>query len=339
MRKIAVNLGKNSYDIHIEKGILGRVGDYVRAKKTAVITDENVDKYYGEKVMSSLGGEVRKLVLPAGEETKSFAHLQRVYDFLLDFKITRSDRIVALGGGVIGDLTGFAAATVLRGVPYIQVPTSLLAQVDSSVGGKVAVNSPYGKNLIGAFYQPKAVLIDPDCLNTLDPRFFADGMAEVIKYGCIRDAALFERLERGGIDGGMEDVIARCCDIKRSVVEVDEFDTGERMILNFGHTLGHAIENYYQYKNYTHGEAVAIGMYHISLIGEQKGVTPPGVAERIKAVLEKYRLPHRLDVGKSALKNAMLLDKKSESDEINIIFLDKIGNAVIKKLHKNEVLN
>ncbi len=214
MRRISVNLGKNSYDIIIEKGITGRVGDYITAKKTAVITDENVDRLYGDSVVSSIGGEVKKLVLPSGEETKSFDKLMAVYDFLLEFKITRSDMIVALGGGVIGDLTGFAAATVLRGVPFIQVPTSLLAQVDSSVGGKVAVNSKFGKNLIGAFYQPKAVLIDIDCLKTLDKRFFADGMAEVIKYGCIRDAELFDTLANEDISEKMEGIIERCCDIK-----------------------------------------------------------------------------------------------------------------------------
>ena len=171
MRKLHVNLGDKSYDILIQKGIIERVGDYIESKKVAVITDENIDKFYGEKVVRSVKGEVRKFVLPAGEETKSFEKLQTVYNFLLDFKITRTDMIVALGGGVIGDLTGFAAATVLRGVPFVQIPTSLLSQVDSSVGGKVAVNSEYGKNLIGAFYQPKIVLIDTDCLKTLDKRF------------------------------------------------------------------------------------------------------------------------------------------------------------------------
>ena len=197
MRKLYVDLGEKSYYIMIERGLIERVGQYARGKKIVVITDQNVDAHYGGIVMSSLTGEALKLVLPAGEETKSLKSLNRVYNFLLRSKITRSDLIIALGGGVIGDLAGFAAATVLRGVPFIQVPTSLLAQVDSSVGGKVAVNSRYGKNLIGAFYQPKLVLIDPDCLKTLDKRFFADGMAEVIKYGCIRDELACHAGKRG----------------------------------------------------------------------------------------------------------------------------------------------
>lgn len=337
MRKLHVNLGDKSYDILIQKGIIERVGDYIESKKVAVITDENIDKFYGEKVVRSVKGEVRKFVLPAGEETKSFEKLQTVYNFLLDFKITRTDMIVALGGGVIGDLTGFAAATVLRGVPFVQIPTSLLSQVDSSVGGKVAVNSEYGKNLIGAFYQPKIVLIDTDCLKTLDKRFWADGMAEVIKYGCIRDENLFEVLARDDISDEIDEIIERCCDIKREVVEADEFDTGERMILNFGHTIAHAVENYYNYEKYTHGEAVAIGMYNVSLIGEKKGVTPLGTAEKIKQVLIKYNLPYELDVDTKYLIDAMTLDKKTQSSDINLIFLDRIGNAVINKMPIREV--
>jgi 3-dehydroquinate synthase len=337
MRKLYVDLGEKSYYIMIERGLIERVGQYARGKKIVVITDQNVDAHYGGIVMSSLTGEALKLVLPAGEETKSLKSLNRVYNFLLRSKITRSDLIIALGGGVIGDLAGFAAATVLRGVPFIQVPTSLLAQVDSSVGGKVAVNSRYGKNLIGAFYQPKLVLIDPDCLKTLDKRFFADGMAEVIKYGCIRDESLLAMLENEDILENLESVIERCCDIKRSIVETDEFDTGERMLLNFGHTIGHAVENYHNYSKYTHGEAVAIGMYNICLEGERLGFTQQGTAERIKRLLIKYNLPFRLDVGLCRLKDTIALDKKSQSDLINIIFLETAGKAIIKKMKKDEL--
>ncbi|MDD3766955.1 MAG: 3-dehydroquinate synthase [Eubacteriales bacterium] len=338
MRKLRVNLGEKSYDIIIEKGIIEKAGQYIKSKKVFVITDENVDPLYGEKFFSSIGGEVKKLVLPPGEDTKSFKILQKVYDFLLQNQISRSDTIVALGGGVIGDLTGFAAATVLRGVPFVQIPTSLLAQVDSSVGGKVAINSPYGKNLIGAFYQPKLVLIDPLCLETLDKRYIADGMAEVIKYGCIRDENLFSQISKSSAMSKIEDVIYTCCDIKRSVVENDEFDTGERMILNFGHTIGHAVENYYNYEKYTHGEAVAIGMYNISLIGEKMGITPEGTAEKIKEVLQKYNLPHALDVDFASLSKAMALDKKNLDSNIHLILLDRIGNAVIRLMPGNEVL-
>lgn len=337
MRSLRVNLGERSYDIIIKKGIIDNVGEYISCENAFIITDENVDKHYGERVARSLTGNVKKLVLSAGEGTKSLERLKEIYDFLLSFKITRSDVVIALGGGVIGDVAGFAAATVLRGVPFVQVPTSLLAQVDSSVGGKVAVNSECGKNLIGAFYQPKTVLIDTDCLKTLDKRFLADGMAEVIKYGCIRDEELFEVLENEDISDRTEEIIQKCCDIKRRVVENDELDTGERMILNFGHTLGHAVENRYKYEKYTHGEAVAIGMYNISLIGEKKGITPEGTAQRIKTVLIKYGLPYMLDTDVRLLRDAVELDKKSQSGDINIIFLERIGNAVIRKMPKNEV--
>lgn len=337
MRALKVNLKEKSYEILIEKGIIRRAGQYITASKVAVITDENVDRYYSDDVVSSIKGNVKKLVLPAGEETKSLRALSLVYDFLLDFKITRSDVVVALGGGIIGDLAGFAAATILRGVGFIQIPTSLLAQVDSSVGGKVAINSPHGKNLIGAFYQPKLVLIDPDCLKTLDKRFFSDGMAEVIKYGCISDKHLFSILENGDINKRIGEIIEKCCSIKGQVVEKDEFDTNERMVLNFGHTIGHAVENYYKYKKYSHGEAVAIGMYNICLIGEKSGITKAGTTERIKNVLTKYNLPHRLDIGTKQLENAIALDKKSESDNISLIFLSEIGRAVIKKTPKNKI--
>jgi len=339
MRKIHVNLGENSYDILIDSGILGRACEYINYNKVAIITDENVDKYYGDALLNSLSGDVKKLVLPAGESTKSIPMLQKVYDFLLDFQITRKDVIIALGGGVIGDLTGFAASTLLRGVPFIQIPTTLLAQVDSSVGGKVAVNVPQGKNLIGSFYQPKIVLIDTDCLKTLPKRVIADGMAEVIKYGCIRDVSLFELLANENPFDAIDEIIETCCNIKRIVVEADEFDLGERMILNFGHTLGHAVENYYNYSKYTHGEGVAIGMYNASLAGEKMGITPFGTAEKIKNILVKYNLPYKLDIDKNCLTDAMSLDKKSENSDINLILLDKIGNAIIKKLPKLDVLN
>jgi len=332
-----VNLKEKSYKIIIKNGIIKDVGQYISANKVAIITDENVNRHYGDRVASSIKGDVKKLVLPAGEETKSLDKLSLVYDFLLSFKITRSDLVVALGGGVIGDLAGFAAATVLRGIGFIQIPTSLLAQVDSSVGGKVAVNSPHGKNLIGAFYQPRLVLIDPLCLQTLDKRFFSDGMAEIIKYGCIKDERLFAMLEKENIDDKIGKIIERCCDIKRKIVEKDEFDTGERMALNFGHTIGHAVENYYRYEKYTHGEAVAIGMYNICLEGEKLAITPQGTAERVKNLLKKYSLPYALDIDVNQLKNIISLDKKSENDNINLILLNKLGEAIIKKMPKGEL--
>ncbi|EKY26424.1 putative 3-dehydroquinate synthase [Clostridium celatum DSM 1785] len=257
-----------------------------------------------------------------------------VYNELLDFNLTRSDLIITLGGGVIGDLGGFVASSYLRGIDFIQVPTSLL-EVDSSVGGKVAVDLERGKNLVGSFYHPKAVLIDPEVLNTLDNRFFIDGMAEVIKYGCIKDKMFFEFLyemeNNSDVIDNMERVIHKCCDIKRIVVESDEKDKGERMLLNFGHTLGHAIEQYYNYTKYTHGEAVAIGMYEITKISEAKGLTVKGTAERIKEILIKYNLPYKMDVNIEEILDTINLDKKKLGKSLNLIILKEIGNSEIYK--------
>ena len=289
--KLSVNLGENSYPIYIENAILSHAGDYISqvfsGRKIMIISDDRVFPLYGEKVKASLNDyECHSLVLPHGEPTKSFQSLPKIYEALLNAKLTRSDLVIALGGGVIGDLAGFAASSYLRGVKFVQIPTSLLAQVDSSVGGKVAVDLPQGKNLVGAFFQPKLVLIDPEVLDTLPEHFIKDGMGEVIKYGCIKDAGLFGLLcshtSFDDLKSELTGVIARCVDIKRIVVEADQFDTGERMLLNFGHTLAHTIEQYYHYERESHGEAVGIGMYQTTKIAEEKGLTAPGCAEKIR---------------------------------------------------------
>lgn len=340
--ELVVDLKERSYPIIIEKGIINRVAEEVskvyKGRRVFIVTDDNVNKYYGDKVVSSLKNkdfEVKLLSLEPGEKTKNFNTLPIVYDALLDFNLTRSDLIIALGGGVIGDLTGFVASTYLRGIDFIQIPTSLLAQVDSSVGGKVAVDLERGKNLVGSFYHPKCVLIDPEVLNTLDKRFFIDGMGEVIKYGCIKDSTFFTLLEKmenyKQLMSCMEEVIHGCCDIKRAVVENDERDKGERMLLNFGHTLAHAIEQHYNYEKYSHGEAVAIGMYEITKISEEKGLTKKGTAERIKSILVKYSLPYEMDVNLKELLQAINLDKKKMGNDLNLIILKEIGNSEIYK--------
>ena len=253
--KLTVDLGPNSYPIHIENGILAKTGELVSevfsGKKIMIVSDDNVFPLYGEiitKALSDSGFECHSFVLPHGEPTKSFQSLPKIYEALINAKLTRSDLLIALGGGVIGDLAGFAASSYLRGIKFVQIPTSLLAQVDSSVGGKVAVDLPQGKNLVGAFYHPKAVIIDPDVLNTLPDHFISDGMGEVIKYGCIKDKELFELLCRhtsfDDLKPKLTQIIARCVDIKRIVVEADQFDLGERILLNFGHTLAHTIEQH-----------------------------------------------------------------------------------------------
>lgn len=340
--ELKVDLKDRSYPIIIEKGLINRVSEEIRkvykGKKIFIITDDNVNKYYGGKISGELKKndfEVKLLALKPGEETKNFNTLPIVYNELLDFNLTRSDLIIALGGGVIGDLAGFVASTYLRGVDFVQIPTSLLAQVDSSVGGKVAVDLDRGKNLVGSFYNPKCVLIDPEVLNTLDNRFFIDGMAEVIKYGCIKDKQFFDYLEKmennQQLINNMEVVIHKCCDIKRQVVENDEKDKGERMLLNFGHTLGHAIEQYYNYTKYSHGEGVAIGMYVISKISEEKGLTKKGTSQRIKDILVKYNLPYELDVNIEETLEAINLDKKKLGNDLNVIILKEIGNSEIYK--------
>lgn len=351
MKELVVNLPDNRYSIYIEKGLLEKVTTYIKdlykGKKIAIITDENVNLYYGDKVTKQLeenGYTVKKIVLPPGEKSKSVDTLLKVYDELLDFKITRSDLIIALGGGVIGDLTGFASSTLLRGIPFIQIPTSLLAQIDSSIGGKVAVDLERGKNLVGSFYHPKAVFIDPECLKTLDKRFLSDGMAEVIKYGCIRDKELFDKLV--AIKSGeelfenLDDIIYTCCDIKRGVVERDEKDTGERMILNFGHTIGHGIEKHFNFETYTHGEAVAIGMYTITKNSEAQGLTKPGVSDKIKEALDNFNLPHSSDISnKECLLEGISVDKKGAGEHLNIILIKDIGDVFIHKIKKDDVIN
>ena len=337
--KLTVNLDEHSYPIYIENNILGNSGVYIskifKGRRIMIVSDDRVFPLYGEILLSSLREfyECHSLVLPHGESTKSFQSLPLIYSAMLKAKITRSDLIIALGGGVIGDLAGFAAASYLRGIKYIQVPTSLLAQVDSSVGGKVAVDLPEGKNLVGAFYQPSMVLIDPTVLATLPERFVNDGMGEVIKYGCIKDNNLFELLEQCAsfdkLKNVMPSVIERCVDIKRQIVERDQFDTGERMLLNFGHTLAHAIEKHCNYERESHGEAVAIGMYQLSHMAEEKGLTAAGTADRILRLLKAYGLPYESGFTLGELMESITLDKKHLDGKLNLVLLKKIGESYI----------
>lgn len=336
--KLTVNLDENSYPIFIENGIIKKSGEHISqifsGQKIMIVSDDNVFPLYGQQVMDSLKDyECHSLVLPHGEPTKNFQSLPKIYTAMLDAKLTRSDLVIALGGGVIGDLAGFAAASYLRGIKLVQIPTSLLAQVDSSVGGKVAVDLPQGKNLVGAFYQPKMVLIDPDVLNTLPEHFIKDGMGEVIKYGCIKDGSLFDRLcahsSFEDLKPELPEIIARCVDIKRIVVEADQFDTGERMLLNFGHTLAHTIEQYYNYERESHGEAVGIGMYQITLMAEEKGLTGSGCADQIKKALDIYGLPSSCGLPVTDLTKAITLDKKNLNGKLNVVLLKELGSSYV----------
>ena len=350
MKTLTVTLPGREYDIRIENGLLDKAGEYCRgvlpkARRVAVVTDSNVAPLYLQRVqdaMKKAGFEVEGVVVPAGESSKSMEMLGQLYDQLLDFGLSRTDAVAALGGGVVGDLAGFAAATLLRGVDYVQIPTTLLAQVDSSVGGKVAIDLPAGKNLAGAFWQPRLVLMDPDCLNTLPDAVFSDGMAEVIKYGCIRDGELFRLLldcgGRAGVMERIEQVLYTCCDIKRQVVLRDERDTGERMVLNFGHTVGHAFELAGHYETCTHGQAVAVGMLWAAALGERLGITPAGTGADIRKVLEIYRLPTELPCPWNTMVEAIGLDKKRAGDGISFVLLAELGRAEPKKMETNTLL-
>lgn len=332
------------YDIFIERGILDNCGKYVKqltdAKRVTVISDSNVAALYKWHVMNSLSQEGFKVtahVFKAGEESKNLNTIAEMYNTLANFGMTRKDIIVALGGGVTGDMAGFAAATYLRGIDFVQIPTSLLAQVDSSVGGKTGVDIAQGKNLVGAFHQPKAVLIDPNTLNTLPDLYVRDGMAEVIKYGCIKDADFFENLEQTNACDHIEDIIEVCVSIKRDVVSRDEREAGERMLLNFGHTLGHSIEKLYNFKGISHGMAVAIGMVLISRAGETQGITQSGTTDRIIALCEKYGLPTSDKATFAEMAVAAKSDKKTAGSEINLVLLNKIGDSFTKKVELNKL--
>ena len=339
--KLHVNLGENSYDIVIEKGLLKKASEEIRevysGKRIAVISDDSVYRIYGGELLNQLKStwECSTVILPHGETSKSINVLPGVYAKLLESGLSRSDLIVALGGGVIGDLAGFVAATYLRGVPFIQIPTSLLAQVDSSVGGKVAVDLKEGKNLVGSFYQPKKVLIDPDGLATLPQRYIHDGMGEVIKYGCIKDASLFATLKEAGnferLAEKMTEVITRCVDIKRGVVEEDQFDTGERMLLNFGHTLGHAIEKLMNFQLY-HGECVVLGMIAALNISVTRGHITQAEYDDAIQMFKDYAFPTNVTgISIDDVIRVSKSDKKMEANQIKFILLKQIGNAYIDR--------
>ena len=350
MKTLTVALPGRSYDILIQRGLLSRAGEHCRAalpraERLFVVTDSNVAPLYLDRVRAGLEGagfRVAVHTVPAGEGSKCAARLSELWEAMMDAGLTRTDGVVALGGGVVGDLAGFAAATVLRGVDFVQLPTTLLAQVDSSVGGKVAIDLHHGKNLAGAFWQPRLVLMDPDALSTLEDGIFADGMAEVVKYGCIKDAGFFDflaaRPSRGALMAEIEHILYTCCAIKRDVVEKDERDTGERMLLNFGHTLGHAYELAGHYETWSHGQAVAAGMCAAARLGVRLGVTPADIPPRLEGVLSALGLPTDISCAAEDYTAAVGLDKKGAGDAISVILLERLGHAVPHKMPKADLL-
>ena len=353
MSSLTVSLGENSYDVLIESGSLTSLGHKCTALslcgQVAVITNPTVFALYGQIVVQSLenvGNQVTVITIQDGEEYKNTDTLNQVYDRLIEAGLDRTSFIVALGGGVVGDLAGFAAATYLRGVPFVQVPTTLLAQVDSSVGGKTAIDHVRGKNLIGAFYQPKLVLIDVETLSSLPEREFRAGMAEVIKYGVAVDFSFFNFLEdnRAAIQAMDREqlikVIYRCCETKAQLVELDEKEAGLRAVLNYGHTLGHALETLAGYKELVHGEAIAIGMALAVRISIGLGYCSPEDGDRIIALIKNFGLPVTPPpVERHKLLEALCKDKKVRNGAVTFICNSGIGNYVEKKLSPEQLLS
>jgi len=344
MKKVRVGLGEKSYDILIGYPLdeIGRtLKKYTEGIKSLIVTNPTVGEYYLKTVDRSLqeaGFQVFVAQVPDGEEHKCLAEVSKLYARCVEYRLERESIIVGLGGGVIGDLAGYVAATFMRGLPIVQVPTTLLAQVDSSVGGKVAVNLPEGKNLVGSFYQPLLVYIDLAVLKTLPPQEMEAGMAEVIKYGIILDKNFFEYLEEniGRLielnSQVLETVVARCCGLKAEVVEKDEKERGLRAILNFGHTLGHALEALTDYKKYKHGEAVAIGMVGACRIAEEMGMLQKEARDRIEHLIGKVGLPGRigLELSVDSIIKVFSLDKKVRAGKIRFVLPERIGRVVVR---------
>lgn len=357
MEKVKVTTREKAYEIHIESGLLSKLPEVFKekysGKKIALVSDNNVYKIYGESFKAGLvkaGFEVTEIFFNAGEENKNISTLSQIYSVLAENFFTRSDIVVALGGGVTGDMAGLAAATFLRGMGFIQIPTTLLAMVDSSIGGKVAVDLPQGKNLVGAFYQPDAVYTDPQLLKTLPDLQFSDGMAELLKHGFIRDRNLFNTLIlkdvinlehepesiaglRSLLSDKMDYIIKESCIIKRDIVEQDVNDNGIRQLLNFGHTIGHAIERVQNYSGYTHGQAISIGMVIMTRLTEKMGLTKAGKSRIIENALKMHNLPvfdPALDI--KSVTEAIKIDKKARSGSITIAYIEEIGQGKLLKL-------
>ncbi|MEN6372049.1 MAG: 3-dehydroquinate synthase [Armatimonadota bacterium] len=344
MATIKVDLGKNSYEIVVKNGILKNAGAEIaracRGRTAVVVTEAGIYELYGHSLMDSLssaGFHVFTTMIPGGEDCKVFDTAIELYNRLLGFGIDRSGVLITLGGGITGDLGGFAAATYLRGIDFINIPTTLLAQVDASIGGKVGVNLIEGKNLVGAFHQPRRVLIDPDLIATLPYPELASGLAEIIKHGIIADQEMFYFIRsrtdaiRGMESDTLENVIVRSCEIKADIVSKDEKESGLRAVLNYGHTVGHGIEAATGYSRYTHGEAVSIGMVTAALISETAGLAARGIAEEIAETLQYFSLPVLLDadVDLDKVIAAMKYDKKSVSRKLKFILPKRIGKVII----------
>ena len=341
MQTITVNTPSKSYPVFIGDGMLESCGrlaaEIIGVGTAAVVTDDTVDALYAErliKVLEHAGFRTVKYVFPHGEQSKNAETYLNLLEFLSEHRLARNDAVFALGGGVVGDLTGFAAATYLRGIRFVQIPTTLLAAVDSSVGGKTAINLSAGKNLAGAFYQPDLVVCDPTLLSTLPKQIFSDGCAEVIKYAVLCDKPLFELLKEP-IASQLGEIIARCVTIKSEIVAADEHDTGKRQLLNLGHTFGHAVEKCSGYA-VSHGSAVAIGMVLAARAAANLGVSKTDLSAEIAKLLCHYDLPDTTDCNEDALFDALISDKKRLGEAITFVFPETIGNCILKKIPVDE---
>ncbi len=350
MKTLQVDLGARTYPIYIGQGLLGQAPlsrPYIKGKQVLIISNETIAPLYLEKTLAAFANyETAFVILPDGEQYKNLEVLNQIFDHLLTQRFDRQSTLVALGGGVVGDMTGFAAACYQRGVPFIQIPTTLLAQVDSSVGGKTGVNHPQGKNMIGAFHQPQCVIIDTDTLQTLDDRQFRAGLAEVVKYGLINDLEFFNELENRAEAllardfSALSFAIARSCQDKANIVAEDERESGRRALLNLGHTFGHAIETGLGYGKYLHGEAVAIGLCLAAQFSARLGWISETQVYHIINLIKKMELPTEIPKGMTAdnLLNLMQVDKKVRAGKIRLILLQAIGQAVISDQYNIQLL-
>lgn len=329
MKKLHMNLQENSYDIRIDRGCLQHIKEYVNLhRKVMVITDDQVPQQYAKEVLSQCeSGHLT--IVPHGEVAKSFKIYEDLLKNLLEHKFTRNDCVIALGGGVIGDLSGFVAASYMRGIDFINIPTTTLAQIDSSIGGKVAINLEEIKNIVGAFYQPKAVFIDPNTLDSLPKRHYMNGLVEAIKAGLIYDETLFELFETGDVYQDIESILEKALMVKKDVVEKDEKEKDLRKILNFGHTIGHAIESYYHLDTYLHGECVAMGMLYFLKNEDLK--------KRFMKLCSTLQIPIQTEFDTEKVYEFLCKDKKADGDHITIVEVEQLGKAKLKDVRLEQV--
>ena len=350
MDTIHINLGNDSYDITIDSGLIRRAGPSIaqltKANKAAIITEDGIDRLYGMDLVKSLeaaGLRTQMIVVPSSEKSRSLSIVNHVYGALVDFGLGSDDVLIALGGRIVGDVTGFAAATYHRGIQYIQFPTSVLSQIGSAIGGKITLDISAGKNLVGTFYQPKAVYIDPGMAKTLPRQYLHNGLGEAVKLGCVADKDLFELFEKANSDMELlrvlPEIICRCVTIKAHFVEIDPMDQGPRRLLDFGHTIGGAIEKCYRYNDdkITHGEATAIGMYMVTKRAELLGLTNEGTTARLEYVLKSLSLPTTTKIAPDILAAALEKDKKIKAGHIDLALLHTIGDGFLENISVDEL--